>query len=356
MVKHCRCQTTRRLLALHHPGPLEDALELWAAAVRFGWRHEEEGVHTFSVELGPGRRFCSIAEVADFIRGLIPDAFAEVRAQWVDEPPSRLDSLHWDGAAPLYAMAPLPSSPLLWILQNRGIETWFQPIRRVRDGKLWGYECLMRAHDAAGRPHGPEELIGWARQEHLLFALDRLARELHVEHAAASGAPPGTHFFINFLPTVIYDPEVCLRSTVAAASRAGLAPSQIVFEVVETEKIPDRDHLRHILDYYRKRGFRVALDDLGAGSADLVLLGDLAPDLIKIERELIVKATTSSIHRAICHSIAAIGREDHRLVLAEGVETEQQWRFARELEVDLVQGYLFGKPQPLPEGLAGQVE
>lgn len=348
MAEHCRCQSKRRLLALHYPGPLEDALELWAAAVRFGWRHEEEGVHTFGIELGPDRRFCSIAELAGFIRGLVPDAFPEILAQWLDEPPHRLDSLTWDAAAPLYAMAPLPSSPLLWILQNRGIETWFQPIRRVRDGKLWGYECLMRARDAAGGLHGPEELIGWARQEHLLFALDRLARELHVQHAAAAGAPPETRFFINFLPTVIYDPEVCLRSTVAAALRTGLAPSQIVFEVVETEKIPDRNHLRQILDYYRKRGFRVALDDLGAGNADLVLLGDLAPDLIKIERELIAKAGTSSIHRAICHSIADIGRQEQKLVLAEGVESEEQWHFVRELEVDLVQGFLFGKPQPLP--------
>lgn len=347
MAYHCRCQTTRRL-ALHYPGPLEEALELWAAAVRFGWQHEEEGVHTFALELGPDRRFCSIAELADFTRGVVPDAFPEILAQWLDEPVSRLDALIWDRAQPLYAMAPLPSSPLLWILQNRGIETWFQPIRRAGNGELWGYECLMRARDAAGKRHGPEELIGWARQEHLLFALDRLARELHIEHAAASGAPPDTHFFINFLPTVIYDPEVCLGSTVAAALRAGLSPDQVVFEVVETEKIPDREHLRHILDYYRARGFRVALDDLGAGHSDLVLLGDLSPDLIKIERELIVKAGTSSIHRAICHSIAAIGREDGRLVLAEGVETEQQWQFVRDLEVDLVQGFLFGKPQPLP--------
>lgn len=348
MAEHCRCQTTRRRLALHYPGSLEDALELWAAAVRFGWTHEEEGVHTFALELGPDRRFCSIADVADFVRGLVPAAFPEILAQWLDEAPERLDSLPWDGAAPLYAMAPLPSSPLLWIIQNRGIETWFQPIHRARGGDLWGYECLMRAHDAAGGALEPEELLAWARQEHLLFALDRLAREQHVEHAAASGAPPGTHFFINFLPTVIYDPEVCLRSTVAALARTGLSPEQIVFEVVETEKIPDRNHLRNILEYYRRRGFRVALDDLGAGHADLVLLGDLSPDLIKIERELIVKSATSSIHRAICHSIAEIGHEENKLVLAEGVETKEQWDFVRGLEIDLVQGYLFGKPRPIP--------
>jgi len=348
MASHCHCQTTRRRLALYYPGSIEDSLELWAAALRFGWAHDQQSGHVLAVELGGGRRFCSITELTDFVRGLVPDAFPRIQAQWVDDRSASLDSLEWDSAEYLYAMAPLPSSPLLWVLQTRGIETSFQPIRRVDNGEIWGYECLMRAHDAAGGGLKPDELLGWARQEHLLFALDRLCREQHVEHAAASGAPPGTHFFINFLPTAIYEPEVCLRSTLAAADRVGLDPECIVFEVVETEKIPDRNHLRHIIDFYRRRGFQVALDDLGAGHSDLVLLGDLSPDLIKIERELITKATTSGIHHAICRSIAEIGRQENKTVLAEGVETQEQWEIVRELGVDLVQGYLFGKPDVLP--------
>ena len=118
--------------------------------------------------------------------------------------------------------------------------------------------------------------------------------------------------------------------------------------MVETERVADRRFLRHIVDHYRHCGFRVALDDLGAGHSDLVLLGDLAPDLIKIERELIARSVDSSIHRAICRSIADIGRSEKKLVLAEGVQTPEEWAFISELGVDLVQGFLFGEPAREP--------
>ena len=108
-------------------------------------------------------------------------------------------------------------------------------------------------------------------------------------------------------------------------------------------------HLRSILDYYRRLGFRVALDDLGSGYSGLAVLGDLDPDLIKIDRYLISKAVESPMHRSICESLVQLGKTHHgKLVLAEGVETVGEKELLSAMGVDLFQGYLFGRPAPIP--------
>lgn len=190
----------------------------------------------------------------------------------------------------------------------------------------------------------PAQLIDWAQRENLLFMFDRICREKHIENAATVPNAANLDFLINFLPTVIYEPSVCLSTTFAAARRSGLPPEQIIFEVVETENISDREKLRSILDEYRAAGFRVALDDLGSGHAGLTLLADLSPDLIKIDRDLISRSVDSAPHPSICKSVIDIARESNKLVIAEGVETAEEYALFRELNVDLFQGYLFGRP------------
>lgn len=344
----CECHSTRRRLAIVIKGAPEDALELWSAAEKLHVPYDAHaGIAVFP--LGRDERFCGIADLADFLRGIDPSIFPQLQAEWLPLDAGELP-VGLSARSTLADMAPLPSSSLPTLIEQRAIETWFQPILQAEGLAPWGYECLMRGRLEDGALVPPEEIIAWARQEHMLFMLDRLCRELHVEHAAAAGAPQGTVFFINFLPTVIYDPEVCLRTTIRTAERVGLLPEQLVFEVVETENVPDRTHLRHILDYYREHGFRIALDDMGAGHSDLVLLGQLNPDFIKIERELIEQSTTSNIHRDICRSIVEIGHGAGKIVLAEGVETEEEWKIMQDLGADLVQGFLFGHPQPWVSG------
>lgn len=178
--------------------------------------------------------------------------------------------------------------------------------------------------------------------------LDRVCRKTHLRNAAIHLAGQDVHLLINFLPTAIYNPEFCLTTTVAAARAGGLAPERIIFEVVETEKVTDLDHLRSILDYYRKKGFRVALDDLGSGYSGLAMLGDLDPDLIKIDRHLISRAVGSPMHRSICASLTQLGKDHGKLVLAEGIETIEEKELMESMGVDLFQGYFFGRPAPLP--------
>ena len=247
-----------------------------------------------------------------------------------------------------FATADGGASELLDILQNRRIESWFQPIIEAKNSDVWGYECLMRGRRADNSLVGALQLLEWANQENLKFMLDRVCRETHLENAGKLNFGADCRFLINFLPTAIYQPEFCLQTSLAAMRRSGLVARQVFFEVVETEKVADTEHLLRILDFYRRSGFGIALDDMGSGYAGLTMLADLQPDLVKIDREIVSKAVNSKSHLNVCASLVKLGHENKQLVLAEGVESEEEVFLMKSLGVDLFQGYYFGKPEPDP--------
>jgi EAL domain-containing protein (putative c-di-GMP-specific phosphodiesterase class I) len=345
---HCECKTDQRRLALVIRG-FGEYPELQAFGAEHGWDFHP-ALGAIGVDVGEGRVMSGIAELAAFLRAVLdPARFQGVRAAWVRRElplPDQLPELIH--AAPLADMVSADSSELMPLLNEERIESWFQPVFRARTLELWGYECLMRGRALDGSLVSPATLLEWARQEHLTFMLDRVVRELHLRAAGRLDVPGHCQFLVNFLPTAIYRPDFCLATTVRAARDSGIAPERITFEVVETEQMADRDHLRRILAHYREKGFGVALDDVGSGYSGLSLMADLDPDLIKIDRQLVSKSAASAAHRGICASLVGLGRDQGRLVLAEGVETQAEWTVMEELGVDLLQGYLFGRPSPVP--------
>jgi EAL domain-containing protein (putative c-di-GMP-specific phosphodiesterase class I) len=344
----CNCRSDARALALLAPD-LDRYPELSEMGPDEGW-HVHRPLGAVRVEVGSGCRWSGVAEVSAFLRTVLDDGrFGALRAAWLENgKPLEEQVVKLIHAQALAEMTAIDSSALAAILTEGRVETWFQPIFWAGTLRVWGYECLMRGRTVDGELIGAGTLLEWARQEHLAFMLDRTVRELHLRNAGRADAPPECSFLINFLPTAIYRPEFCLATTVRAARESGLDADRIVFEVVETERLADRDHLRRILSFYRDEGFRVALDDVGTGWAGLTLLGDLEPDLVKISRELVSKAVSSPFHREICAALVKLGQDAGELVLAEGVETEEEWRTLEGLGVNLFQGYLFGRPAPEP--------
>lgn len=345
---HCDCRTDDRRLAV-----LAENMDLYPELLSFaetsGWDVRRD-FEALTVDVGGESRWAGVAEVAGFMRGVLDDErFAFLRAAWLDRhQPLEKQVVTLIHAKPLAEMSALDSSRLAPLLREGRIETWFQPVFWAGTLEPWGYECLMRGRTPEGELIGAPTLLEWARQEHLAFMLDRTTREAHLRAAGAAKVPAGVHFLVNFLPTAIYRPEFCLATTVRAAQESGLDPDRVVFEVVETERLTDRTHLKSILAFYREKGFKVALDDVGSGWSGLSLLGDLDPDLIKIDRDLVARSTKSAFHREICAALVRLGQQAGELVLAEGVETEEEWRTLEALGVNLFQGYLFGRPAPEP--------
>lgn len=347
----CNCKNDNRTIVLLAKNFHESFPELMIFSKTENWTYLPE-FGALSIEVGGDARWSGIADVLNFLRTVVTDVkrLEQIRAAWVNGSQplgEQLINIIYD-AKPVLDFAPAESSELLEILQRRRIETWFQPVISATDNSIWGYECLMRGRKTNGDLVSAPQLLDWAKQESLTFMLDRVCREIHLENAGRQNLGVTVKFLINFLPTAIYQPEFCLASSMAATLRSGLKPEQIIFEVVETEKVEDNARLQKILEFYRQNGFGVALDDMGSGYSGLSLLADLKPDLVKIDREIVSKSVASKYHFDICASLARLGKENGQMVLAEGVETEQEKELMDKIGVDLYQGYLFGKPNPVP--------
>lgn len=125
-------------------------------------------------------------------------------------------------------------------------------------------------------------------------------------------------------------------------------PSSIVFEVVESYKVDDLKHLRSILDFYREKGFKTALDDVGNGYMNLSTIIQLGADIIKIDLEIIRNIHQDSLKQSIFDALVNIAQKNNIVVLAEGVETYEELEYVKTHGAELAQGYLISKPLPEP--------
>jgi EAL domain-containing protein (putative c-di-GMP-specific phosphodiesterase class I) len=227
---------------------------------------------------------------------------------------------------------------------QRNFHALFQPIVALDSGEVVAHEALLRATDERGAEVGAPALFGAAAAGNWTHVLDRIGRETAIRDASpwlGDGA-----LFINFVPTSIYRPELCLASTQRAAATYDVPFSQLVFEVVETHRTEDPDHLLTIVEHYRERGARVALDDVGAGYSSLTLVARIRPDIVKVDRELIQGLPDDDVATSIVRAITELAHDIGADVIAEGVETEAQADAALQLGIELGQGWHFGRPAP----------
>ena len=244
---------------------------------------------------------------------------------------------------------------LLDILREKRLVTYFQPIVSVSDTpEIFAYECLLRGLDKSGGLVNPGRMFSTAKAAGLLFHLDRAARLLAIETSTDQNLD--TEVFINFNPTSIYDPVYCLQSTMSVVDKSSdVLPERIVFEVTESEEVKDSRHLLEILNFYRESGFRVALDDLGAGYGSLNLMEKLRPDFIKLDIDLIRDVDTDHYKARVAAKLLELARELEVRVVAEGVETRGQWRWLQDNGADYAQGFFFARPAFPPPVLSAAV-
>lgn len=233
------------------------------------------------------------------------------------------------------------------LLAEERLVSWFQPIVNAkRPDHVFAYECLIRGKSIDGKIIYPPELFSTARSTDMLFHLDRVSRQTAVKDAARQDI--SNNIFINFNPTTIYDPKHCLKTTMETIQKTGISAEKIVFEVVETDQVRDIKHLLNIIRFYRKKGFRIALDDLGAGYSSLNLLHHIRPDFIKIDMELIRDVDQDPYKGMIVKNLLMLAENLGIETIAEGVERTQEWKWLVDNKATYIQGYLFAKPAAVP--------
>lgn len=231
------------------------------------------------------------------------------------------------------------------LIREKYIKMHFQPII-TPTGEIYGYELLSRFVDEHGNMIYPDILFPAAKLRGRTFALDRLCRIQAVKQITR--LYDHQKAFINFIPTAIYDPEYCLKTTTAVAKQLNIESDRFVFEVVETEKIEDTTHLKSILTYYQNNGFSYALDDVGAGYNTLDLLSDIKPPYVKLDMQYVQGVRDSPEKQAVALAFLEKANEYGAITLAEGIEEIEDFEWLKSRGYQLFQGYLFGKPLPDP--------
>ncbi|MYL53150.1 EAL domain-containing protein [Pontibacillus yanchengensis] len=242
----------------------------------------------------------------------------------------------------LYERATQPA--LTSIIYNGEFTSHIQPIIDLKTQGIFGYEALLRTTNSST---SPGDLFAFAQRAGLHSMLDQKAREEAVK-SKAKHIPKGQKCFINFLPSTIYVPEYCLRHTFNIVKHYDVAPSDLVFEVVETEKITNMDHLKNIFETYQASGMNVALDDVGSGYSTIEVLNLLKPHIVKIDREYIrdchLEKEKQDFLLRVINTAYELGVE----LLAEGIETIEEYNWLQNNGIQYGQGYYIGKPSPYP--------
>lgn len=223
--------------------------------------------------------------------------------------------------------------------RNTTLISHFQPLWSVPREKLIGVEALLRGEDAEGNLVAPATLFaGLTLAE--LGELDVLSHACHLQ-SASTRLPEGARLFLNILPSTFvragYENELARM-----ADDAGLDPRNIVLELLESDDASP-DALSLAANRYRDCGFLIAVDDFGARYSNLDRLLRIQPDLVKLDGELI-RARNRRSGRPLLRDLVMLLHQADIAVVVEGVETTEELVLTVEAKVDIVQGFLLGRP------------
>jgi EAL domain-containing protein (putative c-di-GMP-specific phosphodiesterase class I) len=221
----------------------------------------------------------------------------------------------------------------------------FQPIFSLSHGRVVGHEALLRARDESGAPVAPPEVFRADTFSELLQR-DRKARLVHLANFLRQ-APDDQWLFLNVHPDVF---ALGMANPADAFLRRmrehfGFEPRRIVIEVTE-ESTKHAAQFDAAMANARAAGCLIAIDDFGAGHSNFDRVWRWRPEIVKLDRSLVARAALDGSARRIVVQMVSLLHECGALVLMEGVETPAEAVVALEADVDLVQGYLFGRPQP----------
>ncbi|MCA9184462.1 MAG: EAL domain-containing protein [Pirellulaceae bacterium] len=331
------------------PGQLTDAQLCLGETADIQLRHPSPGIITISCPLDALRDLGHQWQI-----GLHPTALEVVRCVLMPqgEEPTASDFMR------SYSLRELADSLggqwIQTVLDNKRLVTHFQPIVSTRaPHPVFAYECLIRGCEEDGQLIRPDRLFNAARATGKLNQLDHNARLTAINTSAKLGL--GSGIFINFNPRHIDDSMHCLMNTMYTIIESGLDTSQVVFEVVESDDINDMGKLMRIVEHCREAGCGVALDDLGAGYNSLNILGQVKPDYVKLDMDLIRNVEHDAYKSRVASKVIELAKELQVKTVVEGIETVGSWLWAIEHGADFAQGYLIAKPHqepPVPDILA----
>ena len=233
------------------------------------------------------------------------------------------------------------------VLRARSMMSHYQPIISIRGKKVIGLEALVRAtNPVSGRPIAPTFLFDAANRHKQSLLLDRLCRESALAgFATIAGLDPDLILFVNVDGSSLSRSTAESTALIRMTEEYGIPPERVVIEIIES-KIDDLAALQRFVAAHRKRGFLIALDDMGTGHSNLERIPSIKPDIIKLDRSLIQDIDREYHKQELFDFFIKMAHRIGVFVVVEGIETEAEALSCLERGADLVQGFYFARPQP----------
>ncbi|MCL0077820.1 EAL domain-containing protein [Peptococcaceae bacterium] len=192
------------------------------------------------------------------------------------------------------------------LIEEKNFNIVYQPLVSLSTGKVIGYEALTRGPKDSIL-ESPAKLFPLAEKANLLYALEKVTREKALEKIGQ--LTDEELLFLNINPSILNDPSFSGDRTKEILLKNGKSPQSVVFEITERTAITNFAAFRKALEHYRKQGFKIAIDDVGAGYSSLQSVAELKPDFIKIDRSLIANINMDSTKQALLETFITFSRK-----------------------------------------------
>lgn len=248
-------------------------------------------------------------------------------------------------------------SDLAEAIETESLSLHFQPIVRLTDGRVDGFEALVRWEHPDHGTVVPSSFIKLAEETGMIVPLGRwmlqkaLAAQKEFEHAvngAATNVSP--YISVNISSRQLLHKEE-VEDLIDLVQSSGVASEDVIFEITETLLVEDPDNVLEAMRHFRAKGIRIAADDFGTGYANLAFLNRFPLDILKIDRSFITNMVEDSRSRKIVKTIINLAQDFGMSIIAEGIEAEAEIGVLRELGCDCGQGFLLSRPVPADQAV-----
>jgi len=229
----------------------------------------------------------------------------------------------------------------------------FQPIVNIKSGEIYAVEALLRNTKEAGGFHSIFNLFDNAFHDGVLYQLDLELRHLALKKFSSIDIKK-LHIFYNLDNRILYAPDFKVGNTELILEKFNLEKQQVCFELSERGTLQDPSTVTNLVTRYKQSNFKIAIDDFGTGVAGFQMLYYAEADYIKIDRFFIENIQNDNKKRLFCSHIIKMAHIMGISVIAEGIETKEEYFTCKEIEADLIQGYFVQKPQRKIEKILSQ--
>ena len=233
------------------------------------------------------------------------------------------------------------SDELQEIISSNKLRSVFQPIISLQNGDVIGYEALTRGPKDS-KYLNPEILFDEAKTQNLLWDLEITCRKNSIKTFSKHNSDK--LLFINIDPAVLKDNHFIKGFTKEILAKYNISPMSLIFEITEKTSIDDYENFSEVIDYYKRQGYKIAIDDVGTGYSGLTTIAKTRPNYIKMDMSLITNVTRDNFKKSIIKAFVEFANSTNTKVIAEGIEDVNDLYTLIEIGVHYGQGFLINRP------------